>query len=591
MKRIIVLLLLLCASVYATQFPLDVAGINAEGESWAEYFEEYQLAIDYSGNNTVMIGDVATVPWYSSSSQCSNAYLRTSCNDITEDDNRDNFCAVTDESSLVFIAKAMRQNSINNEHVLGFLNLADAIPSSYGVMTSWRYGVKDGVIDNTQVNDCAADGDARFIIAAAISKDNPHFNSTIHQRASDYLDVACPDFVKHTFWDERGNGETVGVSGYTFRPVDWYSTGGCNVGTNGNFGWGNVFYTGYFGDTTLAVLACNQHTGNDTYFDIAANTTQLWLAAAGWNTTTGLRFPSGKEWSLAGGTSGARQPVCNVNCPNWEDADAPRAVNLCTAAHYATNVMGRELHPEIEQYCDEWVNATGYTPTTYARQRTTTGGYVSYFGDNYENNGMAAYLDVYRGSPNLEDRHNRLDQKFSDSTNSFDYSACFGVYWGGHAVISAGYALGYANTAFGGELPGNVTINDTSAPGNTTSIIMSVTSDSFTISTTTNESANMSVNWGLTTGLGTEQVRSSYTFSQSLTVTGLNTSTLYYANVTFSDSLNNRRTYGVFSNTTLSFNCQALVGNINLICPATGGLCHFKGHPYCVGSGNTGFIQ
>lgn len=429
---------------------------NTEGETWAQMFEEYLDAWEYHNNIHVDIDTYTGVPWYTSSTECSNADLQQQCPNINEDDVTQSFCMASDEVSQVFMVSAMDRDGESARTVNGILNLISSIASPlYGSMTVWRTGFNNGALDSSEAsnNDCASDADARFIIGAAIAKNNTNFNSSVRGSAISYLDQACPDFITYTVWNETGNNEAVCPSGgEPCREVSYFSTGGCDVGTNGNFGWGNAFYTGYLGDNAIAMLACYAHTNETTYRAVAGNITQMYLGVAGYNSTSGFVVPDGKEFNLGGGSAGARELSCDVSCGGWEDADAVRAVSICTAGYIADELMGFNLTSDIKTYCQEWIAASGYSSTSYARQRTPSGGYTGGYGSDYVNNGLAAYLDIYVNQANLDERHDEIDVDFDDSNQRFD-GTCMAVYNPTFSIVSLGYASGYADGAFSEVAP------------------------------------------------------------------------------------------------------------------------------------------
>lgn len=84
-----------------------------------------------------------------------------------------------------------------------------------------------------------------------------------------------------------------------------------------------------------------------------------------------------------------------------------------------------------------------------------------------------------------------------------------------------------------------------------TSVSSSASSTSATVSYTSNESANASINYGTTLSLGSTSSSSTYTTSGSVSLSGLSTSTLYYYNITICDQAANcAPTNGTYNFTT-----------------------------------------
>ncbi|MBN2881363.1 right-handed parallel beta-helix repeat-containing protein [Candidatus Woesearchaeota archaeon] len=77
------------------------------------------------------------------------------------------------------------------------------------------------------------------------------------------------------------------------------------------------------------------------------------------------------------------------------------------------------------------------------------------------------------------------------------------------------------------------------------------TNESVTITFTTNEAANVSINSGTTIILGTKNSNSSFATTINLTINGLTNNTSYYYNITVCDVVNNCNTIGPYSFTTL----------------------------------------
>lgn len=112
-------------------------------------------------------------------------------------------------------------------------------------------------------------------------------------------------------------------------------------------------------------------------------------------------------------------------------------------------------------------------------------------------------------------------------------------------MVSSSYVRLYNVSVYG----------DAGAPDTTPPTISSVSSGtpaatSATITWTTNENANASVNYGLTTALGTRTGVATLQTSQSVGLSGLTQTTLYYYNVTSCDASANCNTTGPYNFTT-----------------------------------------
>jgi PGF-pre-PGF domain-containing protein len=79
-----------------------------------------------------------------------------------------------------------------------------------------------------------------------------------------------------------------------------------------------------------------------------------------------------------------------------------------------------------------------------------------------------------------------------------------------------------------------------------------VTSNSINISFSVSEEANVSINYGTTTSLGTLAINTSYLTSFYFSFSGLNPSTIYYSNITICNALSECNTTGTYNITTSS---------------------------------------
>lgn len=94
--------------------------------------------------------------------------------------------------------------------------------------------------------------------------------------------------------------------------------------------------------------------------------------------------------------------------------------------------------------------------------------------------------------------------------------------------------------------------NDTTPPVITDVQNYSVTNQSAIIGWTTSEQANSTVKYGNTTALGSTNSSSSWATSRNISLTGLQSNTTYYYNVTSCDVMGNCNTSGTFNFTTLT---------------------------------------
>ncbi|MBI2023682.1 fibronectin type III domain-containing protein, partial [Candidatus Giovannonibacteria bacterium] len=112
-----------------------------------------------------------------------------------------------------------------------------------------------------------------------------------------------------------------------------------------------------------------------------------------------------------------------------------------------------------------------------------------------------------------------------------------------------------ANDAAGNNSAYSSIVNgttDATAPTQSAIASSAITSSGATITWTTNESSNSTVDYGLTTGYGSSAVNASMVTSHSVNLTGLSASTLYHYRVKSTDAAGNTATSADFTFTTLA---------------------------------------
>lgn len=415
--------------------------------------------------------DCLFVPKRSSSSDCDGTIDYGICGILAGQQDANHFCLISDEFSQVGLALAMREQ-------------ASAIPDAFHRWTNtvralrrasaprlpvWtaRVAVSGDVATiEPASDDDASDATARVIYALYVASTNPEFSS---QQQADYRALAddltaafVSDFVDYAaagmnYWLATG-----WVTGQ--RPTPFWSTEeNCTLPNCNPF-----TFAGYHGDVVIALLAAYRSTGNDLYREMALDTIDNYLLAAGFTTT--FRVPPPKfVWK---DTATGVQSECVQYCANqWDDADAPRAISLCKAKYYA-DLAGVGLgSTALVSYCTAWLNRAGAFVTTpeyrYSRQYTFDGNPLG-AATGYTNNGLGSYMHFAFGTAQLRPR---LEEAFGghyDSTATpprFDTgsSNCMGAYFPAFPIVSYGSAIGRDRAAFLGGIPQNLVATATSA--------------------------------------------------------------------------------------------------------------------------------
>lgn len=136
------------------------------------------------------------------------------------------------------------------------------------------------------------------------------------------------------------------------------------------------------------------------------------------------------------------------------------------------------------------------------------------------------------------------------SYSILDNTDSYGVNTGDHNLT-----LEFVNQTVWYLLDGDINGSTPPAPDTTPPVItnvanVSITQTAATITWTTDEDSNSSVDYGNTTGLGTTQGSAGLTTSHSVGLTGLTANTTYFFNVTSCDASDNCNTTGTYSFTT-----------------------------------------
>lgn len=441
-----------------SSFPaLDPNDTNNEGDKWWKYTETLSDAMLNEVNVTLVVYNgsqpLTFFPWFGSSSSCKVSDLRSGSNcqiggarSLTPSSL--NFCVVTDEQSQGCLIVAASNSSGNDAMMMGCINVIGVTATtSYGVGTRWRWGVKNesgtlNIIKNIS-DDTASDAEARNIQALVLAKNNTAFNSTVRQAASVLLDSYCPDFLGDNFvYFPTAKTGTYNSS----RQWNYHPTTGGNSAAAG-IDSGSSYFVGYT-DNCVALYGCYVHTNSSAYLNAANDCLDVHLEAAQWNSTTGFRYPDGRQ----GTWTDTSTPVytCQQACTTAQQNDtADRIRDSVCVVGYLGDISNTTVHPEIWEYCQEKsaAVATACGPTEASRY-IYHNGTVFNCEDAYESNGPASYIDLWANTSNLATRHNTIDSKFQEGTQTFNSVSCIGLYSTAFAVTGANLAIGRWDDAY-----------------------------------------------------------------------------------------------------------------------------------------------
>ena len=417
---------------------LDTEDVGVFTESRTSDYQELVDALFSSGNVVQELADGSLwVPWYSTSSSCEEADLKSdgcAIGDVTMTRN----CMVTDEFSQVGIVIAMDSDQ---KRMDGFVTMLDRIPSAHGSLPSWR-AYRDGETVYAcapEVNancDSASDADARIIIALLTASTNPRFTES---RRAEYRErglVMARDFAAYNLVNECYSAQN--------GTVCYWLAGGPDVAQAGMSA--DAFaYTGYFADATIAMLAACSVSGNETYCGLANNISLSYLQAANFDKVEftappGLNF----RWDVSGSEP---QAVCTNTCDpvSWDGADAPRALGMCQALYYASR-MNQTLD-RLEPYCQALYDRHLSDPTSAAYQFAPDGSATSDPVTGFFSQGLQSL--VYAGlRADYESVINQALSHYSITTRTFDWQSCMGVYHPTIVMRSLGMAIDLDSGAY-----------------------------------------------------------------------------------------------------------------------------------------------
>lgn len=437
MKKLLLVLLL---GVFLFSFasasilsPSAIAPSNFGGANLS-VAEDTLLDAWHSANSNVtkVFNNQVFTPWFSSSSSCAIANLKTDC---YASPNMTAFCMVTDEFSEYGVGISMGKNQTRMQY---FLNTLPSLNQSVGagVLPAWRLSIDGGTV-TSYLNDTASDADARIGIALYNCGNNTNFNSTIQSSCRTLADQYARDFVRYDLiyapkYSSLGQGN-----------ISYHMITGRNIGINGaeGLGYGTAMYSGYYQDGIIFMIQAYVATGNTTYLNVARNITLDYLEAAKFNNVSFSVPPTAFEWD---NLTGVMNVTCSRDCSpsaHWDDADAPRAAGLGMAEHYF-NITGIPMEI-LTTYNNLWrtQHAQQFDSWTY---RYWTNG--STYGDPQSGyKSQSLQFQIQSGGNNVSLSNATMMSAishYSSGTQSMDSASCMGLYSPGMTIRSLGMAIG-----------------------------------------------------------------------------------------------------------------------------------------------------
>lgn len=354
---------------------------------------------------------------------------------------QNDYCVVTDEDSQYTLAVSMSRDEqlVNAQAEALFNKIRHVSTTDYGRNARWQFRVRNGAVE-LNTNDFASDADARYLLALFSFASNPVLHDeALKNEMRSYAEGYCADYKQHAFVVDEHAG------------IRYWPVGGGDVGRVGSLAessnWWGVTYPGYYGDMSLAMLACGANTQDQEYFAVADDALKAYFSLAGYDGSS-LSIAHGRSGTWNVDDSGDVSYVCQDGCPGHggtENADGVRFTSMCTVDYFAQE-MGLGFTPLTNQFCSDVISSNGFERTAYATQWDGNGQPVSGLNSGWQANGLPLYIDVGRTSY-AGDRFNSVwDNQWTGS--SFSNAQLFDVFWGGFLVNGLGFNLGRADAVF-----------------------------------------------------------------------------------------------------------------------------------------------
>ncbi len=430
LKRTLILVALMSAAVTAAPI-LHPNGTGVNGKTWSGAYDEMMNALLNEDRVITSVGDKLWVPWYDRSDQCTVDHLQddNACDASTIDGTHN--CMVTDEFSQVGLLIAMHDDQ---ERMEQFFNTVKEIDSDNGDLPAWRLyrdgsvikECKDGINGNC---DTASDATARIIMALFTAGNNDAFSEDNREAYKEYAANLAYDMVKYEVEE-------------TCRPTDygetchWLAAG--SEAKRGGLRSTDFGYTGYYADAIIAMIQAHANTGDEMFLAVADDFTRNYLQAAQFDGD--FSVPPGRSFRWTN-LDGKPQAECTNGCDPvmWDGADAPRATGMCLAEYYADK-MGHNL-PELDTYCQKWgdehMSDPDQAPIQYKPDGTADEPRSGYFSQGLQSLFLTGYDTTL-----FDDAVKNAVEHYSPETQTWDYTACFGVYHQAFPMRALGIGMG-----------------------------------------------------------------------------------------------------------------------------------------------------
>lgn len=445
------------AAPYYSLLDPSSTGFNSQNRS--DNYDSLLNGLYANGNVTQTINGKLWVPWMDSSTSCglSNIKSGSSCNSGDSIDFTHN-CMVSDEFSQVGILVSMGNNATRMDQYYQTLLVTN---SSRGSLQSWK-SYRNGTVITAclaGVNgncDVASDADARNIIALLNAANNTAFTDTNRTLYKNLAVTMGADFLQYEMV------QSCLPSHLGYGNVCYWLAGGAVVKSSGMTA-SYFTYTGYGPDAQQAMALLYSMTGNKTYAAVAGNLSIGYLQAAypnnyNWS-SSGFRVPPGKAFHWTN-TSTDPAPVCDDTCSpvQWDSMDASRALGYCEA-NYWMRLVGLNNTAQ-ETYCKNLgnmhMNNTNSAPIQFYPNGTNSAAYQS----GFLAQGLEALHQMGGSDQTLfNDTIDNALGHYSSATQTWDSTACFGVYQEAFSIRALGEGIGrnYASWSANVTPSGNVT--------------------------------------------------------------------------------------------------------------------------------------
>lgn len=388
-------------------------------------------------------------PWFDRSTECGAERLRGGFGLIGVP-TFSNYLLASDELSELAIVTALANR---DDRMLAIHHTIEALASNkYPGIPCWIAQVTNGQISCLS-QDTASDATARFGLAYYFAANNLSFPS---QSRALYRAVGDALAARHLAVEYAKGCFRSSISGKTL--CEWIAGGGDSAGA----GVGRLeMWVGYFQDVSRFLIAAFQSTGNAAYLQRAEDVVDQWLIAisfAGGPLSVG-HFNFG--WDTG---SGSPKPIPGYrqywdHDPAWDESDSPRVLWIGDVLRAIK--LSRGAVPETVPYALllDWVGkvqiADGQPPNYSCIQLNHDGTpYVnakgeSNCGHDYYYTGLGAGLHTYVNTAELQPKLDEALSQFGwDTTRTWNFESCFGIYRGIRPVKALAAAIGLDSAAY-----------------------------------------------------------------------------------------------------------------------------------------------